>query len=189
MLPGIISFGVYCYLTDNTPESLWRYSLGALISAMIIYIPLEYLDLWAPMFQFRDDSWAMTIAEPKFVVASLVASLLLASIFSLVVRSKAFSSVLVFMRLTDRAPHETAWHSVLDSRKYLRVIRKNGEILLGWPKYYSLTSDHAFIYLQNVYFFEEDEGGFVHLDNADGVLVNYADVDTIEVSNEKLARR
>lgn len=189
ILPGLLGLRFYSYLTGNHPDSFWRHAIDSLIFTLVIYIPLEYFELWAPIVQLQGQPLDIVIAEPHLIASVLSSALILAAVYSLAVRIGLVSRILMSLRLTSLTPHETAWHDVMNRKRYLRVYRKDGEILLGWPKYYSLSANHGFVYLQNFYVHDGEQGGWVHVDNAEGVLLNYSDIDTIEVSTDKMKRK
>lgn len=189
ILPGLLGLRFYSLLSGNTPESLWKHAIDSLIFTLVIYIPLELFGLWAPIVKLESETLDILIARPEIIAVVLFSALLLASLYALATNSGLISFVLRWLRLTTLTPNETAWHDVMSKKKYLRVFRKNGEIILGWPKYYSLSTDQGFIYLQNCYVYDDATVEWRHVEDAEGVLLNYADVDSIEVSNAKIAGR
>lgn len=189
ILPGLLGLRFYSFLTGNNPDSLWRHAIDSIIFTLVIYIPLEYFELWAPIVQLQGQPLDIVISEPYLIASVLSSALILAAIYSLAVRVGLVSKVLMSLRLTSLTPNETAWHDVMNRKRYLRIYRKDGEIILGWPKYYSLSPDHGFIYLQDFYINDDEQDCWMRVENAEGVLLNYADVDSIEVSTDKMKRK
>lgn len=189
ILPGLLGLRICSFLMGNHPDSLWRHAIDSLIFTLVIYIPLKHFELWAPIVQLQGQPLDIVIAEPYLIASVLSSALVLAAVYSLAVRIGLVSRILMSLRLTSLTPHDTAWHDVMNRKRYLRVYRRDGEILLGWPKYYSLSSDHGFVYLQDFYVHDGGQGCWMRVDNAEGVLLNYADIDSIEVSTDKMKRR
>lgn len=181
LLPGLLGLRFYSFLSGKSPDSLWGYAIDSVIFMLFIYMPLEYIGVWAPIVQLNGQSLDIMIAQPHQIVWCLVSALLMAALIALMIRVGVLSFVFRFLRLTDLTSHDTAWHDVMSKKKYIRVHRKGGELLFGWPRYYSLDQDHGFIYLEKVYSFDDEEDDWVEIENADGVLLNVSDISTIEV--------
>ena len=131
LLPGFIGLRFLALLTGVHSETLWKHLIDSVIFTFVIYIPLEIAGVWTPLVQIVPESLAIRIAEPESIAAILFSSLLVSAIYSRLAQLGWLSSVFRFFGLSSLTAHESAWHDVMSKKKYLKLICKNREILLG----------------------------------------------------------
>lgn len=183
LLPGFIGLRFLSLLTGVHSESLWKHLIDSVIFSFVVYVPLEIFGLWAPLLQIDPEDLNILIAAPEDISIILFSSLLVSATYARLSQLGWLASVFRFFGLSSLTAHESAWHDVMSKKKYLKLICKNREILLGWPRYYSLSPDYGFLYLENVHFFDESSDEWKALEDAEGLLLRYDDVESVEVAS------
>lgn len=91
----------------------------------------------------------------------------------------------------DLFRHEDAWYRLFHKGYYVTVHLKDGNIVSGWPTYYSETGDKetAELYLTKTHYYQKEKERWVRSSRSvDGLLINRDLISHIEVRKPEAVR-
>ena len=194
LLPGVIGFFVFEMLSDSKPSSSYS-RVGATTAFAFASVLVVSAFTSQPVLPVIEDPAKTSVSEilNHFMRASLlpvfVVAIALGALSAWTGNRGLIFKVLKCFRITYQTGKVDVWHQVFITyrAKWLRVRLKSGKQLVGWPAFYSLTSEKGpMLFLaEATWSWPKNEGGTVEFESSDvdgpGVLISSLDdVESIE---------
>lgn len=130
------------------------------------------------------------LADPQVITISLwisiyIIAIILGFLLILVYKNQNFALILNKMGFDLYGP-EGVWYRLLHHSDFITVYLKDGNIIAGWPTYYSQTGEKNYteLYLTKVSYFQENKWTKPH-ESVDGILINTDSIQRIEFRKSK----
>jgi len=197
LLPGFLSWGIFCWGTVSRKISQLQHLFISLILSVLIFsiayllinlFKLLAINTFAP-------SWDVTIfpgymrilSNPgtlslELLVAIYVLAVLLGFLLIRIYKSENIRKLLNRVGL-DLYGHEDTWYRLFHKADYVTVYLKDGNIVSGWPTYFSQTGDKetAEVYLTKMHYYQKDKERWVGPSRfVEGLLINTDSISHIE---------
>jgi hypothetical protein len=201
LLPGFLSWFIFCWGTVTRKISQIQHIFTSLIFSLFAFTLAYYLTYFVKFIGINvfSASWDI-ISYPKYmqilVDPKLLPSELWITIYSIAIvlgflliaiyKNQSFALMLNRIGLDLYGP-EGVWYRLFHHSDFITVYLKDGNIITGWPTYYSQTGekDNTELYLTKVRYFHENN--WIKPDiSVDGVLINTDSIQRIEFRKPKL---
>lgn len=203
LLPGFLSWFIFCWGTVvrkiNQLQHLFISLILSILAFTLAYY-LTYLLNFAAVNIFNA-SWDITsfpgyieiLGEPRMLplelgIAIYVLAIALGFLLIRIYRNESIAKLLNRVGL-DLYAYEDTWYRLFHKADYVTVYLKDGNIVAGWPTYFSQTRDKetAELYLSKMHYYDKEKKHWVKSSRSvDGLLINADSISHIEFRNPKL---
>lgn len=179
LLPGFVSAWVFYGLTSHPKPTQFERVVQALVFTFIIqiFIPpcrwlLEAIGNWLSLRPWDSAAEGLTSFVLALIFGGLLAYLANTDSVHGWFRSRGF---------TTRTSHPSEWYYVLSSKITFAILHlRDGRRLYGWPKEWPIERSHGQFYMMLPSWISED-GSLINLPQLDGILIDTADVQWVEL--------
>ena len=204
LLPGFLSWFIFCWGTVVRKINQLQHLFISLILSILAFTLAYYLTY---LFKFAavnifNASWDITsfpgymeiLGEPRMLplelgIAIYVLAIALGFLLIRIYRSEGVAKLLNRVGL-DLYAYEDTWYRLFHKADYVTVYLKDGNIVAGWPTYFSQTGDRksAELYLSKMHYYNKEKKHWVKSSRSvDGLLINADSISHIEFRNPELA--
>lgn len=204
LLPGFLSWFIFCWGTVVRKINQLQHLFISLILSILAFTLAYYLTY---LFKFAavnifNASWDITsfpgymeiLGEPRMLplelgIAIYVLAIALGLLLIRIYRSEGIAKLLNRVGL-DLYASEDTWYRLFHKADYVTVYLKDGNIVAGWPTYFSQTRDRegAELYLSKMHYYNKEEERWVKSSKSvGGLLINADSIAHIEFRNPELA--
>lgn len=191
LLPGFLSWGIFCWGTVTRKISQVQHLFISLLLSVLTFsiaYPLTNLfkllaiNTFAPSWDIKIFPGYMRIlSNPEMLsLELLIATYVLAVLlgFLLIRMYKNESIARLFNRVgLDLYGHEDTWYRLFHKEDYVTVYLKDGNIVSGWPTYFSQSGDKesAELYLTKMHYYQKEKERWVKPSKSVGGLLIITD--------------
>lgn len=194
LLPGFLSWFIFCWGTVTRKLSQFQHlSVSLILSILaftigyyIIYLSWDITPFPAYIQILNDPD----ILPPELGIAIYLTAIILGFLLIRIYKSENVRRLLDWIGL-DLFRHEDAWYRLFHKGYYVTVYLKDGNIVSGWPTYYSETGDKgsAELYLTKMHYYQKEKERWVRSSRSvDGLLINRDLISHIEVMKPEVVR-
>lgn len=202
LLPGFLSWFIFCWGTVSRKISQIQHIFISLIFSLLAFTLAYYITYLIKFIGVNlfGASWNITLfptymqvlIEPKTLPPELwptiyIIAIILGFLLIAIYKNENIARMLNRIGL-DLYGAEGVWYRLFHHSDYVTVYLKDGNIVAGWPIYFSQTGDkeNAELYLTNTRYFQKDSWIKSH-PSVDGVLINTALISRIEFRKPETA--
>ena len=197
LLPGFILLHLIFLVSRIRRISAFYATTWSLLISLLLFVAvyLVYTAIVdAPETNTAWPTLGATLADPSLIPSEVWITLYLSAVFlgwalGHLERWRIPERVLRLVGI-DLRKHGDIWDRSFREQKYksVRVYLKDGDLLEGWPKYYSddRTEPGPEVYLSPAYSWDSEEGQWRHIADIDGVLVHGSEISRIEFLQAEL---
>ena len=195
LLPGFLSWFIFCWGTVTRKLSQFQHLSVSLILSLLAFTIGYYIIylLWditpfPAYIQILNDP---AILPPELGIAIYLTAIILGFLLIRIYKSENVRRLLNWIGL-DLFRHEDAWYRLFHKGYYVTVHLKDGNIVSGWPTYYSETGDKetAELYLTKMHYYQKEKERWVKASRSvDGLLINRDLISHIEVKKPETQDR
>jgi len=194
LLPGFLSWFIFCWGTVTRKLSSFQHlSVSLILSILaftigyyIIYLSWDITPFPAYIQILNDPD----ILPPELGIAIYLTAITLGFLLIRIYKSENVRRLLNRIGL-DLFRHEDAWYRLFHKGYYVNVYLRDGNIVSGWPTYYSETGDKetAELYLTKMHYYQKEKERWVRSSRSvDGLLINRDLISRIEVRKPDTVR-
>jgi len=195
LLPGFLSWFIFCWGTVSRKISQIQHIFVSLIFSLLAFTLAYYLTYLIKFIGVNifDTSWNITtfpkymqiLIEPKILPPELwltiyIIAILLGFLLIAIYKNENLARMLNRIGLDLYGP-EGVWYRLFHHSDFITVYLKDGNMIAGWPTYFSQTGekDNTELYLTKVQYYHENKWTSSHK-SVDGVLINTDSIQRIE---------
>lgn len=197
LLPGFLSWGIFCWGTVTRKISQLQHLFISLILSIVAFSLAYYLTYLfkSAAVNIFGTSWNITafpkymqiLSEPKILPLELgIAIYVIAVIFGFLLvriyKSENIARLLNRVGL-DLHGHEDTWYRLFHKADYVTVHLKDGNIVAGWPTFFSQTGgkETAELYLTKIHYYQKEKERWVSPSRSvEGLLINTDSISHVE---------
>ncbi len=182
LLPGFLSWFIFCWGTVSHKISQLQYLFACLILSVLVFSTAYPLtNIFTPL-----PGYMQILSNPTVLPLELGIAIYLTAIglgFLMIGIYKNKNTKGLFNRVgLDLYGHEHTWHRLFHKSDYVTVYLKDGTIVAGWPTHFSQSGDKetAELYLTKIHYYQKKV--WVKPDQSvEGLLINTALISRIEL--------
>lgn len=190
LLPGFLSWFIFCWGTVSHKISQLQYLFACLILSVLVFsIAYPLTSLFMPL-----PGYMRILSNPTVLPLELGIAIYLTAIgfgFLMIGIYKNKNTKGLFNRVgLDLYGHEHTWHRLFHESDYVTVYLKDGTIVAGWPTHFSQSGDKetAELYLTKIHYYQKE--CWIKPDQSvEGLLINTALISRIEFRNPTTGNR
>lgn len=193
LLPGILGYFFYELLAERSPSDSW-YRVAAIISITFFAVLLgklisKPLGIDHAILPKTPENGGIPDIFASFFGTSFLIICLVAMVIGVIAARTANSNyinqVLGKVAGTSKTGKADVWHQVFTTfdNHWCRIRYKNGSLLIGYPKYYSMKNNEVALFVGKAAWYLPDGLGFKELEiKGEGVLITeFEDIIAIDV--------
>lgn len=191
LLPGFLSWFIFCWGTVSHKISQLQYLFACLILSILVFsIAYPLTSLFTPLPGYMRILSNPTVLPPELGIAIYLTAIGLGFLMIRIYKNKNTKGLFNRVGL-DLYGHEHAWHRLFHVSDYVTVYLKDGTIVAGWPTHFSQSGDKetAELYLTKIHYYYQKEGWFKPDQSVEGLLINTAFISRIELRNPATGNR
>jgi len=190
LLPGFLSWFIFCWGTVSHKISQLQYLFACLILSILVFsIAYPLTSIFTPL-----PGYMRILSNPAVLPLKLGIAIYLTAIgfgFLMIGIYKNKNTKGLFNRVgLDLYGHEHTWHRLFHKSDYVTVYLRDGTIVAGWPTHFSQSGDKetAELYLTKIHYYQKE--GWIKPDQSvEGLLINTALISRIEFRNPATGNR
>lgn len=197
LLPGFLSWFIFCWGTVTRKISSFQHLFVSLTLSIVAFTIAYYviyffnviaINTFAPLRDItRFPKYMQILSNPDILppelgIAIYLIAIILGFLLIIIYRSKYVQRALNRIGL-DLYGFEDAWYRAFRKYDYITVYLKDGNILSGWPTYFSQTggSENTDLYLTKIQYYQKEENRWVRSSRSvEGLLINTDSISHIE---------
>ena len=187
LLPGFLSWFIFCWGTITRKLSSFQHLSVSLILSIIAFT-IGYYIIYLSWDITPFPAYIQILNDPdilplKVGIAIYITAIILGFLLIRIYKSDNVRRLLNWIGL-DLFRHEDAWYRLFHKGYYVTIYLKDGNIVSGWPTYYSETGDKetAELYLTKLHYYQKEKERWVRASRSlDGLLINRDLISHIEV--------
>ena len=200
LLPGFVLLHlVFLVSRIRRISAFYATTWSVLISLLLFTIVYKLYTVFVAPPE-PNSSWptlSIALSEPSQIpggvwIGLYLSAVVLGLVFGHVERLKIPALGLMKVGI-DLRKHGDIWDRSFSEQRYtgVRIFLKNGELLAGWPKYYSddRSDPGPEVYLSPAYTWDFEEANWLSLRDIDGVLIHGSEISRIEFLPEEPERQ
>lgn len=195
LLPGFLSWFVFCWGTVTRKISQFQHFFASLILSIltftidywVIYLVRLAMDKLAGFPEYTQILTNPEVMPPELGAAIYPTAICIGFLLVRTYKSKKVKGLLGRVGL-DLHGHEDVWCRAFRGHDYLTVYLKDGRIVAGWPTYYNDTggNENTELYLRKIHYYEKKGGHWVKPNKSvDGLLLRMDTISHIEFRRPK----
>ncbi|MBA7603560.1 hypothetical protein ES703_10673 [subsurface metagenome] len=206
LLPGFLSWFIFCWGTVTRKISQVQHLFISLLLSVLAFsiayplinlFKLLAINTFAPSWNIKIFPGYMGIlSNPEMLSLELLIAIYVLAVllgFLLIRMYKKESVTRLFNQVgLDLHTHEDAWYRLFHKNDdYVTVYLKDGNIVSGWPTYYSQSGDKetAELYLSKMHYYQKDKQRWVKSSRSvEGLLINTDSISHIEFRKPEVVR-
>ena len=206
LLPGFLSWFIFCWGTVRRKISQFQHLFASLILSTVAFTIAYYtiylfkliaINTFAPAWDITQfPAYIQILSNPDILPPELGIAIYLAAIILGFLLIRIYKSENI-RRLFDRAGldlygHEDTWYRLFHKADYVTVYLKDGNIVSGWPTYFSQTGDKetAELYLTKMHYYQKEKECWVSPSKSvEGLLINTDSISHIEFRKSEAGDR
>ena len=202
LLPGFISWFIFCWGTVSRKINQIQHIFISLIFSLVAFtlayyvtylIKLIGVNIFGALWNIAIfPEYMQVLIDPKILPPELWLTIYIIAIvlgFLLIAIYKNENIARMLNRIgLDLYGAEGVWYRLFHHSDYVTVYLKDGNIVAGWPTYFSQTGDkeNAELYLTKINYFQEGKWIKSH-PSVEGVLINTTLISRIEFRKPEVA--
>ncbi len=190
LLPGFLSWFIFCWGTVTHKISQLQYLFACLILSVLVFsISYPLTSLFMPLPGYMRILSNPVVLPLELGIAIYLTAIGLGFLLIRIYKSENIRRLLDWIGL-DLYRHEHTWHRLFHESAYVTVYLKDGTIVAGAPTYFSQSGDKetAELYLTEIHYYQKE--AWVKPDQPiEGLLINTALISRIEFRNPATVNR
>ena len=190
LLPGFLSWFIFCWGTVSHKISQLQYLFACLILSVLVFsIAYPLTSLFTPLPGYMRILSNPVVLPLELGIAIYLTAIGLGFLLIRIYKSENIRRLLDWIGL-DLYGHEHAWHRLFHESAYVTVYLKDGTIVAGAPTYFSQTGDKetAELYLTKIHYYQKE--AWIKPDQPiEGLLINTALISRVEFRNPATGNR
>ena len=198
LLPGFLSWGIFCWGTVTRKISQVQHLFISLLLSILAFsiaylvtnlFKLLAINTFAPSWDIRIfPGYIRILSNPEMLSLELLIAMYVLAVllgFLLIRMYKKEGIARLFSRMgLDLYGHEDTWYRLFHKNDdYVTVYLKDGNIVSGWPTYYSQSGNKetAELYLSKMHYYQKEKERWVSPSRSvEGLLINTDSISHIE---------
>ncbi len=204
LLPGFLSWLIFCWGTVSRRVNQIQYIFISLLISLLSFTIAYYFVYLIKYICVNLFSASLNIAQfPQYMqilgnpeilplelwIALYIIAIILGFILIALYRSEKFAKIFAKLGL-DLYAAEDLWYRLFHHSDFVTLYLKDGNIIAGWPTYYSQTGEknRAELYVTKIHYYHDNK--WIEPDaSVDGVLINTSSISRIEFRNPLLTHQ
>ena len=191
LLPGFLSWGIFCWGTVTRKISQLQHLFICLILSVLVFsIAYPLTSIFTPLPGYMRILSNPEMLSFELLIALYVLAVLLGFLLTRIYKSENARRLLNRVGL-DLYGHEDTWYRLFHKAGYVTVYLKDGNIVSGWPTYFSQTGDKetAELYLAKMHYYQKEKERWVKPSKSvGGLLINTDSISHIEFRKPETVR-
>ncbi len=202
LLPGFLSWLIFSWGTVSRKMGQIQHIFASLIFSLFAFTLAYYLTYLIKFIGINvfSASWNIAlfpkymqilinpeILPPELWVTLYIIAIILGFLLISLYKNENIARILNRIGL-DLYAAEDVWYRLFHHSDFITIYLKDGNIIAGWPTYFSQTGkkESAELYLTKIRYFRENEWVSPHT-SVDGVLINTDSISRIEFRKSEVA--
>lgn len=207
LLPGFLSWGIFCWGTVTRKISQVQHLFISLLLSILAFsiaylvtnlFKLLAINTFAPSWDIRIfPGYIRILSNPEMLSLELLIAMYVLAVllgFLLIRLYKKEGIARLFSRMgLDLYGHEDTWYRLFHKNAdYVTVYLKDGNIVSGWPTYYSQSGNKetSELYLSKMHYYQKEKERWVSPSRSvEGLLINTDSISHIEFKKPETGNR
>ena len=191
LLPGFLVLHLFFFFSRIRRISAFYATTWSLLFSLLLFagVYLPYTAIFAP--PASDTAWPGLLAAltdplriPLAVWGTMYGAAVGMGLFLALLERRGLTDRLLLAVGIDLRRHGDIWERLFREQRLgrVRVYLKDGDLMAGWPKYYSddRTDPGPELYLSPAFIWHPEEGSWAAMKDIDGVLIHGSEISRIE---------